>query len=120
MPTLLVEPELYERVEHAAQTHHTNPNDILAQALRAYLWELDCRKISEESAIYRQQHVIFKLQYLGQYIALHDGQVVGHDADYVALRQRICAQFGHEPVMITLVEEAPEPALTRHNLQIQK
>ena len=52
-------------------------------------WELDRWKISEESQIYQRRHAELKAQYLGQYIAMHDGQVVDHDNDFVALRERV-------------------------------
>ncbi len=119
MPTIAVETELYNRIEKAASEHKANINEILNQAVRRYLWELDRRKISEESKIYRQHHAELKDQYLGQYIAMHEGQVVDHDADFPTLRQRIRQLFGHTPVMITLVEETAEQHLTRHGFRME-
>ncbi len=82
-------------------------------------WELDRHKISEESKIYRQQHAELKDQYLGQYIAMHNGQVVDHDTNFQTLRRRIRQRFGHTPVMITLVEEAAEQILVRHGFRME-
>ncbi len=82
-------------------------------------WELDRHKISEESKIYHQRHAELKDQYLGQYIAMHDGQVVDHDTDFQTLRRRIRQRFGHTPVMITLVEEAAEQILVRHGFRME-
>lgn len=81
--------------------------------------ELDRRKISEESQIYQRRHAELKAEYLGQYIAMHDGQVVDHDSDFVALRQRVRQQFLHTPVMITLVEEVAERPIARHGFRIE-
>ena len=75
---------------------------------------LDRRKISEESQAYQQHHAEMKAQYMGQYIALHNGQVVDHDMDVAVLRQRVRQRFGRKPVMITLVEEEAERPLVRH------
>lgn len=102
---LVIEPQLYSRIEQAADEHKIGIDRILSDALRRYLWELDRRKISEESQVYRERHAELKEQYLGQYIAMHDGDVVDHDSDFGALRHRVRQQFRQTPVMITLVEE---------------
>ena len=119
MPTIAVEPELYDRIEKAAQEQKADIDELLTRAIRRYLWELDRRKISEESKIYRQRHAELKAQYLGQYIAMHQGQVVDHDPDFSTLRQRIRNRFGQTPVMITLVEEAAERALSRSGFRLE-
>ena len=43
--------------------------------------ELNRRKSSAESRTYQQRHAELKAQYLGQYIAMHNGEVVDHDMD---------------------------------------
>jgi len=117
MSTLVIEPQLYRRVEQAANEHKASIDQILTEAIRQYLWELDRRKISEESRAYRQLHAELKAHYLGQYIAMHEGQVVDRDADFSTLRQRVRQRFGRTPVMITLVEDVPERPLVRHGFR---
>jgi glutamyl-tRNA reductase len=119
MHTVAVESELYNRIEKTAQEQQANVDEILSQAIRRYLWELDRRKISEESKIYRQRHPELKEQYLGQYIAMHNGQVVDHDADFQTLRQRIRQRFEHTPVMITSVQEIAERPLVRQGFRVE-
>lgn len=119
MPAIAVEPELYRRVEEAALEHKASVGEILAEAIRRYLWELDRRKISEESRTYRQRHAELKAQYLGQYIAMHNGQVVDHDTDFRTLRQRVRQRFERTPVMMTLVEEVAERPLMRHGFHME-
>lgn len=119
MPTIAIESELYRRVEEASLEHEAGIGEILTEAVRRYLWELDRRKISEESEIYRQRHAELKAQYLGQHIAMHNGQVVDHDSDFQALHRRIRQRFGHTPVMITLIEDAAERPLVRHGFRME-
>jgi hypothetical protein len=119
MPTITIEPELYQRIEKAALTQQSDIVVLLHKAVRHYLWELDRRKISEESKIYRHRHAELKEQYLDQYIAMHEGQIVDHDANFSVLRQRIRQKFGPAPIMITLVEDTPERVLTRHGFQLE-
>ena len=118
-PHLVIEPQLYSRVEQAADEHKIGVDRILTDALRRYLWELDRRKISEESQAYQQRHAELKAQYLGQYIAMHNGEVVDHDMDVTVLRQRVHQQLGRRPVMITLVEEVAERPLVRHGFRLE-
>jgi hypothetical protein len=106
-------------MEEAALEHKASIDEIITEAVRHYLWELDRRKISEESKIYRQRYAELKAQYLGQYIAMHNGQVVDHDADFLALRQRVHQRFGRTPVMITLVEDVAERTLVRHGFRLE-
>ncbi|MCX6030823.1 MAG: DUF5678 domain-containing protein [Chloroflexi bacterium] len=116
---LVIEPQLYSRVEQAADEHKLGIDRILTDALRRYLWELDRRKISEESQTYQQRHAELKAQYLGQYIAMRDGQVVDHDMDVAVLRQHVRQRFGRKPVMIILVEEVAERPLARHGFRLE-
>lgn len=82
-------------------------------------WDSNRRKISDESQIYQQRHAELKAQYLGQYIAMHDGQVVDHDSDVTVLRQRVRRSFGRTPVMVTLVEEVAEQTFVRHGFRME-
>jgi len=117
MPEIMIEPELYKRIEKAALEQEISTNDIFSEAVRHYLWELNRRKISEETRIYRQQHEQLKAIYLGQYIAMYQGQVVDYDKDFQILHQRVRQQYKQQPVMITLVEETADPVLTRRGFR---
>ncbi len=119
MPTLTIEPTLYQYVETAAAENSLSIEQMLSEALRRYLWDLDRRRISTESQIYRRRHVELKDRYLGQYVAMCGGEVVDNDADFQALRQRVRQRFGRKPVMITLVEEVPERTLVRQGFRME-
>lgn len=119
MPTVAIEPSLYRRVEQAAIEGETSTGEVFAQALRRYLWELDRRKIADESNAYRQQHSELKERYLGRYIAMSQGRVVDHDLDFQTLHQRVRQRFGRTAVMITLVADVPEPTLMRRGFRVE-
>lgn len=48
----------------------------------------------------------------GQYVAVHEGQVVDVDADDVALILRVHARYGYVPIHVGLVTDVP-PSLVR-------
>ena len=118
MPTLLVDTNLYNRIEEAAVEQKTNVDQILIQALRHYLWKLDRRKISVETKIYHQQHAKLKVKYLGQYIAMHQGKVVDYDTNFQTLYQRTQQKFGRTAIMITLVEKNLKNPLVRRGIKM--
>lgn len=113
MPAVTLDPMLYRWVEQAAQEAQATPEEVLAEAVRRHLWELDRRKIAEESKAYRRQHTDLKARYLGQYIAMHKGEVVDHDTDFQALWQRVRQRFGRTAVLITQVGQEPDTTLAR-------
>ncbi|MBL7162356.1 MAG: hypothetical protein ISS57_07095 [Anaerolineales bacterium] len=120
MQTLTVESELYRRVEEAAREQDASVDDLLAQALRYYLWDLERRKVSEETHRYHQHYQELRAKYLGQYIALRNGQVVDNDLDFIMLRKRVRKRFGRTPVMITLVEDEVERPLARSGFRMRE
>ncbi len=119
MPTITLEPDLYTRVEEAAQERRTTIESVVTEATRQYLWELERQKISAEAAIYRQRHAEIVTRYFGEYIAMHLGEVVDHDADMNILWRRVRKRFGKTPIMIALVESAPDRTFTRHDFRFE-
>jgi hypothetical protein len=43
----------------------------------------------------------------GQYVAVHDGQVIDSDTDDIALIQRVHARIGYVPIYVGLVTDQP-------------
>jgi len=119
MSAVIVESELYKRIEEAAREYQTEVSELFAEAIRRYLWELDRQKIARESQTFRERHAELKAKYLNQYIAMHDGRLVDSDDDFPALRQRIRQRFGRTPVMMTRVEETVEHPVVRHGFRLE-
>ena len=113
MPTVTLNSHVYSRLQEAAEERETTPEALLEDAARQYLWELERQKISEESALFRQQHPELKKKYLGEYIAFHQGKVIDHDPDEAALWKRVRQRYGRTPILIVQVGETPDRTLTR-------
>lgn len=60
--------------------------------------------MDKEIAAYEAQHQELIQHYLGQYVALHNGEVVDHDADRRALRSRINTKYPKKIVLVRKVE----------------
>lgn len=120
MSPIVLEPEIYQQVERVASEQQTSIEQVVNQAARQYLWELKRRKISQESKIYQARHRELKEKYLGQYIAMRDGQVVDNDFEFEALLKRIREQYGDAPVLMTRVEDEALPTLTRRGFVLER
>jgi ABC-type enterochelin transport system ATPase subunit len=60
----------------------------------------------EESAFIRQQAELFEC-YEGQFVAMYDGNLVGHGKDDEQLASDIFQRFGDVPFFIAKVEQSP-------------
>ena len=72
-----------------------------------------------EERTFRQKHRQLLQRYEGQFVALHQGRVVGHGPDDEELAREMFAKFGDAPFYIAKVEkeptvyELPSPEATR-------
>ena len=69
---------------------------------------------------YRHQHTQLYQDYLEQYIAMHNGAVVDHDADFARLHVRVRQRLPDTAVMITLVSKQVTPTLERRSFQMER
>jgi hypothetical protein len=102
-PVLVIFPEAFpsgyfaDRTYEAAEQH---PSRLL-----------EWITISRESAAYRAMHADLIDDYLGQYVAIHDGKLVDHGSDFSTLHERVRKRFGRQPVLVRRVEINPERTL---------
>lgn len=111
MTTITLSPQLAAELEQIASEQAVKPEELLEDAVRAYLRGLERDKIKAEAAAYRKLHSELVKQYLDRYVAIHDGNVVDHDEDFQELHQRIRQRFGRQPVLLRQVTTEPERVL---------
>ncbi len=119
MSSVTLAPEMYARVEQIALARQTTVDSVLTEALKRYLWEMQREVIAEETRAFRETHARLVPQYLGQYIAMRAGQVVDADADLNALRTRVRARFGLEPILMAKVEQAAETPIMKRGFVLE-
>ena len=56
----------------------------------------------------RKMHARLVDEYAGDYVAIHDGEVVDHDPDVRALHLRIRQRYGRAPILLRQVTEEIE------------
>ena len=113
--TLEIPAELYERIERLATVREMSVAYLLEDALALVEEQpeidADDAKMDLEEAAYASMHPELFEQYAGQYVAIHDGELVDTDPDEMALYFRIGKRFPDEIVLLKKVGEWPEPDL---------
>jgi hypothetical protein len=101
-------------LEEMANQYGLDADELVVNALKIYRRQLEEAKIEAEKQEFLSQHNQLKETYLGQFIAMHQGQVIDHDQDFEPLHQRIRQKYGREAILIRRVEVEPErPLLIR-------
>ena len=116
--TVSIPQKLYRRVRELARTRNQPVDDVLVDVLdRALPADEPYPNNNEDDAVERemqafiQMHPVLKEKYLGQHVAIFDGQLIDVDEDYGALYERIDTQYPDQFVWMAMVEDEPIPTL---------
>ena len=107
METIVLPPDLQTRVDELASQESKSAYEVLQAAVRSYQRERNREKLRKEIAAYEVMHPQIKEKYLGEWVAVHDGQLVDHDPDRAALYMRVRQAYGNLSVLIREVTEEP-------------
>jgi hypothetical protein len=110
---------LAETLEEIARQRGLSLEEVVDDVLRGYMRQARREKIQAEAQHFRRMHDDLRNQFLGQHVAVHDGQVVDHDADPAALVHRVRERFGRAPVLVTEVRQELMPEFTLRSPRLQ-
>lgn len=82
------------------------------RAIHQFLRQIAERKIAQEEEYFQTQHNLLLQTYHGQYIAMHDGQVIDSDQDELVLYLRIRQQYPLIGILIKKVITEPDEIWT--------
>lgn len=71
--------ELVERLQQVATEEDTSPEALLDRAVTEFLETVAVKKLQDETDAFEAAHPQLIEQYLGEYVAIHNGIVVDHD-----------------------------------------
>ncbi len=112
MDTIALDPQLMQQVNVVAALSESRPDELVASAVRSYLRQLEREKIKREARAFEALHPQLLKDYFGQYVAIHNGQLVDSDQNFQSLHRRIRQQYGRQAVLLRRVEADPEATLT--------
>ena len=105
---------VYERAKQLASLRQQAVSDLFADALE--LIEIDHKpnpekQMAQEEKAYQAMHQQLIANYTGEYVAIYQGKLIDHDANEIALLQRLDANYPHDVVLMRQVLPQPEPEL---------
>ncbi|MCB0111472.1 MAG: hypothetical protein KDE53_36370 [Caldilineaceae bacterium] len=113
--TLAVPEEIYQQAEQIATETQQDVADVLldtiASRFPAYPAHPDRVTMRKEIAAYQKMHSDLVKTYLGEYVAIYQGELVDHDADPVALHERITTNYPDKVVLSRKVQKDADPVL---------
>ena len=112
MMQLAVNEMTVTQLEQVAREQNTTAQRLAEQAIREFLRSEARRKMQREMDAFFQLHARLLEDHVGEYVAIHQGKLIDHDSDQLALFQRVERRYGDTPVLIKLVLANPEEEYT--------
>ena len=78
------------------------------------------KKMRNEKRAFAVQQMDLQQRYPGEYVAMHDGQVIDHDADLSALHRRVQASVGNVPVLLKQVNQPVDRELLLRSPRLER
>ena len=107
MEAILLPPDLQTTVKEIAAQEAKSVDEVLHEVFRSYQRQRNREKLKKEIAAYEAMHPALKEKHLGEWVAVHEGQLVDHDSDRAALYARVRRAYGNLSVLIREVTEEP-------------
>jgi hypothetical protein len=108
MGEIVLRSDLHETLEKDAEREDRSVNEIVNEAIERYLHERQIAKLDAEIAAFEKLYPELRQKYLGQWVAMHEQELVDYDSDRAALYKRVRATYGRTAVLIRQVTEQPD------------
>ena len=106
--SITISEQVFEALLPLAEQENKDIEGLVNEAVQQYIWKAKERQIDREMAAYRAMHPKLKSRYLGEYVAIRQGKVVGHHQERKVLSEEIRQAYGMEAILIMPVTEEPE------------
>lgn len=103
MTEIKLNPELMKTIEKTAAERSMTVEQIMEEAVLAYLRDEAKQQMDDNTTAYRRMHPELVEKYSGKYVAIYNGDLVDQDEDFQQLHHRIRGRFGVKPVLIRRV-----------------
>ena len=100
MGKLIVEEPLASQIVKEAKNQDLTVDEFLKQAVYEIRSRARRKKINAETNWWESVNKATRKKYEGEFVAIHEQQVIDHDADEDILRDRIRKTYGNTPVPI--------------------
>ena len=115
-----LQPDLVKQINRIAQTKGETVEEFIDHAVREHLERLEEEKLQAEAQAFAQLHPQLVPHYLGQFVAIFEGQLVDNDKDFETLFLRIQKKYKDEVVLIRQVMAKPTIELRGPSPRLQQ
>lgn len=105
--SIALDRDLVDDLQCTAKQQGTDLDSLLRDLWRRHRAQVQQEKIHVEMEAFQKLHAQLLPVYRGQYVAIHNGQMIDHDFDRLALYRRIRTHYGKTAVLITPVIDQP-------------
>ncbi len=102
--TLQISDDLLEMIQREAEQRGLPVEDFLKSVVARERTLADRQKLEWEQEWWLNLPLGERANYEGEYVAIHDREVVDHDVDENALYKRVRAKYGSAPVSVIPAE----------------
>ena len=106
MTTITLEPQLTAEILKLTGDDSQEAESFVNRVLWKQLANVRRDKLVQEQIHFERQHSQLLLQFEGEYIAMHNGQVIDHDKNLRDLHLRVAEQHGRTPILLKQVTES--------------
>ena len=119
MTGLVVSEKTIAQLSKIADEKGTTPQQLAEQAIRRFLRNEVRQILKRETDAFRAMHIELLRKHRGQFVAIHQGQVVDHDDDQLALFMRVDERYPDTPVLVKRVLPEFEESYTFRSPRIE-
>jgi hypothetical protein len=118
--TLELPDHLYERAQELAAQQHQDVAGVITNLLKDALADGEQAgdgsklntSVRREIDAYTTLHPNLVKEYMGNYVAIFQGKLVDHDADFGALMKRVKSRYPDDFVLVRRVDRVPTRTIT--------
>ena len=114
-----IDAKLAESLQQVAAERGKTLEAVMNDLVQNYLREERHAQLVAEMDRFRAKHSELLNKYKGEYIGMHNGEVLDHDVEGGALHKRLRQQHGSLPILIVQVSESPEQQFTVRNPKLE-
>ncbi len=118
--SISLSPDLMEQLRQAAEWNGVPLEKAAQDAVLSYVGRYGRAKVEQEQAAFEKMRPELLKKYRGQYVAVHNGEVVEVAPDLRSLHLKVYARFGHTPMLHIQVTEEPMPDIRTHGLRLER
>ncbi len=120
MLTITLRPDVAEQISQIAGESKMETEAVVDTAVRAYLRRHAEEKIRAEQKEFDEQKESLLVKYKGEYVAVHNGEVIDHDPSIGELHRRVRKSLGRIPVLLKKVTDEPDRVLLFRSPKLQR